>query len=49
MARVMPLVEGGRIRVRELATHRFALSEYGQALSTLSDRSTGAIKIILVP
>jgi L-iditol 2-dehydrogenase len=49
MARVMPLVEGGRIRVRELATHRFALSEYGQALATLSDRSTGAIKIILAP
>ena len=49
MARVIPLVQRGQIRVHELVTHHFGLSEYGRALATLGDRSTGAIKIILVP
>jgi L-iditol 2-dehydrogenase len=49
MRRVMPLVEQGRIRVREISTHRFALSDYAKALATFNDRSSGAIKIVLQP
>jgi len=49
MRRVMPLVEQGRIRVREIITHRFPLGHYDQALSTFVDRSSGAIKIIVEP
>jgi len=49
MRHVMPLVEQGRIRVREVTTHRFALADYGTALSTFKDPGSGAIKIIIEP
>jgi L-iditol 2-dehydrogenase len=49
MRHVMPLVEQGRIRVREVMTHRFALSDFGRALATFHDPASGAIKIILEP
>jgi len=49
MRRVMPLVEQGRMRVREVMTHRFALSDYALALATFNDPASGAIKIIVAP
>ena len=49
MRRVIPHVEQGRMRVRELVTHRFALADYAQALATFNDRTSGAIKIIVAP
>jgi L-iditol 2-dehydrogenase len=49
MRRVMPHVEQGRMRVREMVTHRFALTDYQAALDTFNDRSSGAIKIIVEP
>ncbi len=49
MRRVMPHVEQGRMRVREMVTHRFPLADYELALATLNDRSSGAIKIIVTP
>jgi L-iditol 2-dehydrogenase len=49
MRRVMPLVEQGRIRVRDVMTHRFDLAEYGEAIRTFDDPSSGAIKIIIEP
>jgi L-iditol 2-dehydrogenase len=49
MRRVMPLVEQGRIRVREMVTHRFPLADYAAALATFNDRSSGAIKIVVSP
>jgi L-iditol 2-dehydrogenase len=49
MRRVMPLVEQGRMRVREMVTHRFALADYAEALATFNDRASGAIKIIVTP
>jgi L-iditol 2-dehydrogenase len=49
MRRVMPLVEQGRIRVREMVTHRFPLARYGEALATFRDRSSGALKILVMP
>ncbi len=49
MRRVMPFVESGAMRVREMITHRFALADYREALATFNDRSSGAIKIIVRP
>jgi L-iditol 2-dehydrogenase len=49
MPRVIPLVEDGRIRVRELITHRFPLSDYATALATFSDPASGALKIVVNP
>ena len=49
MRRVIPHVEQGNMRVREMVTHRFALADYAQALATFNDRSSGAIKIIVNP
>ncbi len=49
MRRVMPLVEQGRIRVRDVMTHTFTLAEYGKAIDTFNDPTSGAIKIIINP
>jgi L-iditol 2-dehydrogenase len=49
MRDVMPLVEQGRMRVRDVTTHHFALAEYGQALATFNDPASEAIKIIIEP
>jgi L-iditol 2-dehydrogenase len=49
MRRVMPHVEQGRMRVREMLTHRFSLADYQQAIDTFNDRASGAIKIIVNP
>jgi L-iditol 2-dehydrogenase len=49
MRRVMPLVEQGRMRVRDVMTHTFPLAEFGQALATFNDPTSGAIKIIVAP
>jgi L-iditol 2-dehydrogenase len=49
MRRVMPLVEQARMRVRDVMTHRFALTDYDQALATFNDPASGAIKIIVAP
>ena len=43
------LIAGGRVRVREMVTHRFALADYAEALATFNDRSSGAIKILVNP
>jgi L-iditol 2-dehydrogenase len=45
----MPFVEQGTMRVKEIITHHFALSDYAEALATFNDRSSGAIKIIVQP
>jgi L-iditol 2-dehydrogenase len=49
MRRVMPLVEQGRVRLREIMTHRFALVDYQEAIDTFNDLASGAIKIIVEP
>jgi L-iditol 2-dehydrogenase len=49
MRRVIPHVVQGRMRVREMVTHRFPLAAYADALATFNDRSSGAIKIIVNP
>jgi L-iditol 2-dehydrogenase len=49
MRRVIPFIANGRMRVKDLITHRFALAEYETALNTFNDRSSGALKIIIEP
>jgi L-iditol 2-dehydrogenase len=49
MRRVLPLVEQGRIRIDDVTTHHFPLSEYPAALATFNDPTSGAIKIIVEP
>jgi L-iditol 2-dehydrogenase len=49
MRQVIPLVEQGRIRVRDIITHHFPLTDYETALATFHNRATGAIKIIVEP
>jgi L-iditol 2-dehydrogenase len=49
MRRVIPHVEQARMRVSDTITHRFPLSRYDEAMATFNDRSSGAIKIIVVP
>jgi L-iditol 2-dehydrogenase len=49
MRRVMPLVEQGKVRVRDIMTHRFALADYGRAMATFNDPASGAIKVIVAP
>jgi L-iditol 2-dehydrogenase len=49
MRRVIPFIANGRMRVKDLITHRFPLAEYETALNTFNDRSSGALKIIIEP
>jgi L-iditol 2-dehydrogenase len=49
MRRVIPHVARGRMRVGEMITHRFPLSDYERAMATFNDRDSGAIKIIVHP
>jgi L-iditol 2-dehydrogenase len=49
MRRVMPHVADGRMRLREVMTHEFALTDFAAALATFRDPASGAIKIIVKP
>ena len=49
MTRVMPLIADGRMRLSEIMTHEFRLADFGDALATFRDRSSGAIKITIKP
>lgn len=49
MRRVMPHVADGRMRIAEIMTHEFALRDFGEALATFRDPSSGALKITLKP
>ena len=49
MRRVMPHVVDGRMRLKEVMTHEFALADYADAMATFRDPTSGAIKIIMKP
>ncbi|MEX1335365.1 MAG: alcohol dehydrogenase catalytic domain-containing protein [Candidatus Limnocylindrales bacterium] len=49
MRRVMPLVADGRIRLKDIMTHEFALADFADALATFRDKTSGAIKITIKP
>ena len=45
----MPHVADGRMRLREVMTHEFPLTEFAAAMATFRDPTSGAIKIIVKP
>jgi L-iditol 2-dehydrogenase len=49
MEEVIPLIVSGRVRVKPLVTHTFALEDYGKAIHTFADRIDGALKILVKP
>jgi L-iditol 2-dehydrogenase len=49
MRDVIPLVADGRIRVKELHTHTFPLTEFEEAFATFNGRRDGALKEIIEP
>jgi L-iditol 2-dehydrogenase len=49
MEEVIPLIVSGRVRVKPMVTHTFALEAYGQALKTFAERIDGALKVLLRP
>lgn len=49
MRHVIPLVADGRIRAKDLITHRFPLEEFAEALTTFNERKGGAMKVIVEP
>jgi L-iditol 2-dehydrogenase len=49
MPRAIQLVADGRIRLRELITHRFALEDFGDAFATFTERRDGALKVVVRP
>ena len=48
-ARGLRLLERGVVQVKPLISHRFALHEFERAWTTYFDRSSGAVRVLLVP
>ena len=47
MPRAIELAATGRLRLRELITHRFALEDFADAYATFTERRDGALKVIV--
>lgn len=49
MPRAIELAATGRIRLGELITHRYALEDFAEAYTTFTERTDGALKVIVHP
>lgn len=49
MPRAIELAASGRIRLRELITHRYALEDFADAYEAFTERRDGALKVIVHP
>ena len=49
MRRLMSLVRGGRLDLRPLLTHRFALDRIGEAYELFASRREGVLKVAITP
>jgi L-iditol 2-dehydrogenase len=49
MPRATELAASGRIRLKELITHRFGLEDFADAYATFTERRDGALKVIVAP
>ena len=49
MPRAIALASTGRIRLRELITHRYALEDFAEAYAAFTERRDGALKVIVRP
>jgi L-iditol 2-dehydrogenase len=49
MPRAIELAASGRIRLKELITHRFDLEDFPEAYATFTERRDGALKVIVCP
>jgi L-iditol 2-dehydrogenase len=49
MPRAIELAASGRIRLKELITHRFDLEDFETAYATFTERREGALKVIVCP
>jgi L-iditol 2-dehydrogenase len=49
MPEAIALVAAGRIRLKELITHRFGLEEFPEAYRTFTERVDGALKVVVRP
>lgn len=49
MPRAIELAATGRIRLRELITHRYSLEDFADAYATFTERTGGALKVIVHP
>ena len=49
MPEAISLVAAGRLRLRELVTHHFALEDFREAYRVFTERVDGALKVIVHP
>lgn len=48
-AKVLHMISGGNITVRDLVTHTFGLSQFQNALETFEKRKENALKVVILP